>query len=140
MGELARPRRSCTAVAGRRPRCRTSVVARPARGRLEQLGEDLVGPLEPAWQHVDPGAVGQLGALDPAGQLTHADVPDAVESGVEERGLEPDGHIAEPSTCSNTCASANLIVGGVASCSKTRRLSAFRAATCDASALFGNGI
>ena len=71
---------------------------------LVETGE-LVGTLEPAGEHVDPCPVRQLGALDPSGQLTHADVPDAVESGVEERGLEPDGHITEPSTRSNTCAS-----------------------------------
>ena len=78
----------------------------PPRDRLDHLGEQLVGSLEPAGEHVDPRALGQLGALDPGGDGAHADVPDAVEGGVEERGLEPDGHVTEPSTRSNTCASA----------------------------------
>src|SRR4051794_35104771 len=77
------------------------------RDALDQIGEQLVGALEPAGEHVDPRAGGQLGAPYAIGDRTDADVLDTVEAGVEERGLEPDGHMTEPSTRSNTCASAS---------------------------------
>ena len=64
---------------------------RPPRHLLHQVGEDGVGALEPAGQHVDPRAPRQRGALHPPRERSHARPP-GVEAGVEQRGLEVDRH------------------------------------------------